>query len=650
MKHLPVFIMALLFAITINAQNAPTEFGKPDRQELLMKECPFEKSAPAMILDERGEYDFDIRGDDLVLQRRITKRFKIFTDKGLSKADVKINYRSGNRYEFVTDIAGYVYNLDDKGEVTVTKLPPENIIKKSETETTSSIVFTFPSVKPGSVFEYRYKVVKNSVYTIDPWILQHDIPTMRSTLELEPLPIMSFSPTFTIWPEYKLARKSEERPIRTMNTSNQMLRFKPVRHTYTLSNVEAFKIEPYMSGPKNYLQRLEFRLTHIGERPVFTTWKQLARDLDDDFYFGDQLKKKIEISELETALEKITDPLEKIKYIHQFVRTNFTWNEVEDFLSLNVKKINKERKGTTGDINLVLLNLLQHHGLEAYPLLCSTSDNKPVNQLYPSLEQFNTLNVIVKYGDNWYILNAADRYNPTNLIPYNIMNTRGMMLNGEEDPKWIDIWEPALIEKHSVAYMATLGEDGMIGGDAFITSSGYGKPPKIKSLEAGHEKYIEDYLKTPGMTIEDFKVKNTGVDSLDLVQQFKFSYKIKNAGDYYYFNTNMFTGLSTNPFVSDKRISDIHFAYNRRIMLNTRIVIPESFQVEELPKSIQLIMPDSSISFIRSYYQEDNVITLRQTLEFNRPQFQAEEYPDFKIFYKKMFDLLNEQIVMRKKK
>jgi hypothetical protein len=61
-------------------------------------------------------------------------------------------------------------------------------------------------------------------------------------------------------------------------------------------------------------------------------------------------------------------------------------------------------------------------------------------------------------------------------------------------------------------------------------------------------------------------------------------------------------------------------------------------------------MPDTSISFTRSYFQEGNTISLRLALEFSRPIFSADEYPEFKDFYKKMFDMLNEQVVLKRKK
>jgi hypothetical protein len=40
---------------------------------------------------------------------------------------------------------------------------------------------------------------------------------------------------------------------------------------------------------------------------------------------------------------------------------------------------------------------------------------------------------------------------------------------------------------------------------------------------------------------------------------------------------------------------------------------------------------------------------MRITLEFNRPFYTAQEYVDFKEFYKKLFDMLNEQFVIKKK-
>jgi hypothetical protein len=448
-----------------------------------------------------------------------------------------------------------------------------------------------------------------------------------------------------------LDEKEEEAPMKVLSNGSSSVRLHPVLFTYTLTDVEALKPEPFMIGMKNYIQRLEFTLSGSTDQPRYSSWRSIARNLDDDFYFGSQLKKKIEIPEMEQGLSGLSAPVERLKYIHQFVRTSFAWDGVEDYLSLNVKKINRERKGSTGDINLVLINLLRHHGIDAYPLLCSTIENGIVNPIIVDPKQFNTLYVLVKMDGKKYILNGADKYNPTHLVPYDVMNTKALMLIGEEEPRWEDIWQPTQIDKNSVAYMAQVAEDGLVSGNAYVTSGGYARAPRLKSLEAGKEQFAKKHFRSDNNTfaLTDLMVKNETADSLDLVQQFNFSLKMKTTGDYHFLNTNLFTGLEENPFLAATRISDINFRYNRKINLNARIVLPKTFIPETLPANIMLIMPDTSISFLRTYEVADNVITLRQSLEFNRPIFGADEYPEFREFYKKLFDFLNEQVVLKRK-
>ncbi|MBK7558497.1 MAG: hypothetical protein IPI54_09520 [Chitinophagaceae bacterium] len=58
---------------------------------------------------------------------------------------------------------------------------------------------------------------------------------------------------------------------------------------------------------------------------------------------------------------------------------------------------------------------------------------------------------------------------------------------------------------------------------------------------------------------------------------------------------------------------------------------------------------DNSIIFSRSVKVDGNLLNVRMTLDFKRTFYTADAYPDFKEFYKKMFDKLNEQVVIKKK-
>lgn len=60
-------------------------------------------------------------------------------------------------------------------------------------------------------------------------------------------------------------------------------------------------------------------------------------------------------------------------------------------------------------------------------------------------------------------------------------------------------------------------------------------------------------------------------------------------------------------------------------------------------------MPDTSIAITRMSAVNNNHLTLRIDLDFKKPFYTTDEYEMFREFYKKLFDLLNEQFVVRKK-
>ena len=76
--------------------------------------------------------------------------------------------------------------------------------------------------------------------------------------------------------------------------------------------------------------------------------------------------------------------------------------------------------------------------------------------------------------------------------------------------------------------------------------------------------------------------------------------------------------------------------------------IPPGYKVESLPKYANMIIADKSIQFKRILAQEDGSIQLKYEISISRTKFARSEYPALHEFYKKMYDLLNEQIVLKK--
>jgi hypothetical protein len=187
-------------------------------------------------------------------------------------------------------------------------------------------------------------------------------------------------------------------------------------------------------------------------------------------------------------------------------------------------------------------------------------------------------------------------------------------------------------------------------GHATITSRDYARTKRAPNLK-NKEEYINQFISRgkADFSIDDLKWKNENTDSLPLIQDFDFNGTVNSSGEYSYFSINMFGGFGANPFISEKRVSDVFFGTNQLHQIITSVRIPDGYVFDEMPKNIKMTLEDNSLSVSRMIAVQGNMLSSRITLEFKRPFYSPEEYADLKEFYKKMYSMLDEQIVIKKK-
>ena len=59
-------------------------------------------------------------------------------------------------------------------------------------------------------------------------------------------------------------------------------------------------------------------------------------------------------------------------------------------------------------------------------------------------------------------------------------------------------------------------------------------------------------------------------------------------------------------------------------------------------------MPDGSITFKRMAVTDNGVVAIRYSIDYKKNIYFKENYAEFYEFYKKMYEMLNEQIVLKK--
>ena len=637
----------------ILAQKDLPKFGKIDKSDLTMTNCEFDKDAVAYNLLNYGDVRY-VAGKNLFkIQTERRVRIKILKDKGLDYANIKIKFLSKSNYEDITSISGVTYNIDNSGNVTTTKLEKSSIFKKPVTNRVSEVVFTMPDVKVGSVIEYKYTDNKESYWDLDDWYFQDDIPTRQSTYRILVPSIFRFVNQVLAYQEVNVDKEdvSENLP-----TPGGIISYNSVERTYTIKNVPALRDEPFMGAAKDYLQRVIFQLSQIvypsGEvQEVMSTWPKLTKELLDDDDFGGQLKKNIRTGTLDDSLKLIKSDYKKMVAIYDYVQRNMNWNGAESlYSSSGIKSAWDKKSGSNSEINLILINLLRDAGLKAYPLLVSTKDNGTVNTLYPFLDQFNNTMACVMIGDKKYTLNAADKYNPAYLIPYDVLNNEAFIVD-DQLGGWIVLADDKGKYENVVSIFSEITPDGFMKGQATVFSYGYSKNPRVEKWKEDKKSFENYFSKSfTGLKLDTIEVENADVDTLPLRQQVKFSLPVNQSGGYEYFPLNLFQGLEKNPFIADQRSTDVDFGYKQSFQISGKIYIPDGYEFEELPKNMRMIMPDTSIDLKRLMQADSNSIDVRITVDFQKPVYSANDYPMLKEFYKKLFATLNEQVVIKKKK
>jgi hypothetical protein len=658
-KLLPALLLAFI-CFVVKAQTPaaamPTTqpFGKIDNADLEMKACDFEKDANAEVLFDKGNIYF---GADLMsITNERHRRIKVFNDHGKNEADVHIKFYTGNRLEYITGLQAQTINLVD-GKQEITKLDKKLIYTKSIDKNYSEITFTFPNVKPGSVLEYKYSFNTNSFTNFPDWEFQDHIPVRYSELYTAIPDIFYFRANSNF--SMALAKYKTTSDGRSLLEGSQSYQYTLENTLRALVNVPSLPDEPYMSSYKDNVQAIRFQLVTIKPIGGFVinhsdTWAKVGGILADDEDFGGQLKRKVNGEEaLITKAKAIKSTDERIAYLFNEVKNTMKWNGNDSWYTIDgTYRAWENKTGNATEINLILYHLLKQSGILAYPMVVSTREHGRVRPFYTSLVQFNRGVVYVPVDSaKKYVLDASGKYNMYNETPAELLNSSGLYIDKSKDLYDIITLKKAEPARESVFVNAEIKAGGKVEGTAQISSNSYNKINVADRYKTDGEKKYIDFLRHDDNNIKvtSLKFENMEVDSLPLMQNFNFTLDLAGSDEnYIYLNPNLFSGLKTNPFLSENRQTDVEFGYNRSYSINGIFKIPAGYKADALPKSASMTMPDKSFTFKRVVAEQDGSIVIRYNVYYNVPEYSKDNYPDFYAFFKKMHEMLNEVIVLKK--
>jgi hypothetical protein len=617
---------------TTNAQIS-YDFGKISMDEMNMRVYAQDSSAKAVILFNKG----DVRLDDqlnAVIKRHV--RIKFFDQTEVNEwANMTIRLsRSGSS---LSKIKGSCYNLEN-GKIVETKMNEEAIFKTKLNRYYEEVKFALPNVRAGSVIEYSY-TTRASASSLPGWQFQYSIPVIETEYEA----------SIPIYYNFRQDVLGYLRPTHKVSESGTV-------ETWTMKNVPAFKKEPIMTTVDDHISRINFYLSEVtipGQTTirVLKGWGSVVNGLMEEMDFGGQMRgsgflKKVVEAEIgdEKDAQKITEKL------YAYVKKNVEWNEYTDVIpDHNFKKVLDEKKGSSSEINLLLVTLLQKAGLNAKPVAISTRDYGAVRGFVPMLSQFNDLICSVMIGQKRMLIDATDRYLPMKFLPYRCLSEVGLLID-EKEGEWISLQSAR--SRLAVTTSVTINNNGELIGDLKINRDGIAASNGRSTIKSKGEKdYVKDLFSGKSWEIKESSYKNLETDALPLEESHAITINdhLQDAGDRIYLNPLIYGIQEENPFKSEIREYPVDFGAGFEDIIISKITIPPGYEVEELPASKALALPAGAGRFVYSSNKSGDMISITCQLIMSKTSFLPEDYPALREFYTQVVAKQTEQLVLKKK-
>lgn len=655
MRNIFIGFSALLCCfccLPAHSQEKLPDFGKIDKADLELKECSFDKNASAMNLTKTAdvEVSIDLYSGAPKVRTEYRVRIKIFDEKAFEQASISIPYLD-SRATKVTDVDAYIYNLDAQGKIVTQKLNKDQIFKQKGKgkKVYNSIRFTFPGLIRGSVVEYHYTRINKNGLSVKPWLFQDEIPTLYSKCSIN-------APSFTEFATHIVASQPVEKDSSEKTFSKSI--YNESFRSFAMRNIPAFKVESMMTSLKDNLQRVEFAvvtqgffLLGINVKISEDRWPLYNRSLLRAVYFGGQFDKTVTGTEaFVDSVAHLQDTVEKIKRVYQFVKNNITWNSEQTFYADDLNECWKDKSGSSAEMNILLLNLLRKTGVPCFPILISTRDNGLVDRSFPTVSQFNGVDILVVVDNTVFILDCTQKNLSYKTTPLNILNSEAFIID-KDNSQWILVEDKRPLMHTELTLSGLMDSTGVIKGSGRMLLTGVAKAEQLRKMQDDEKTNSKDMVDNnqSDLKIDSTTLEHDNDDSDTLIEKIKFHSPLSNTDNIYFFNPYMFTMFVKNPFKDSTRLSDIDFGCNQSYLTRFYFGVPENFSIEEVPKSTSIRMADSSIIFTREFFVSGKQIMVRNNFNINRALFSKEEYSGIKTFFDKIYALINEQVILKKK-
>ena len=657
MRSMMLLVLALACSPVLRGQTSDVKFGSPTKEELAMTSYALDESAPAVVLYKSTRTWYDVIAGDFKVYTEVKTRIKILKPEGKEYADVEIPYldnpQERSASETITGLKAWAYNLEN-GKIVKTKMESNNIAHERVDKSHMLLKFSVPQVKEGTVVEYQYKKESGYYFYIDTWVAQTDIPVAYTYYNL-------------LIPEYFLFNIDESGIVKTENkVSQESIRFidaggdalscTATRYEFEGRDLPALKSDSYVFCTLDYCKKVTAELRGLEVpgalyKNFTSTWEEIGVSLMNDEDFGKRIKRTSPIKDLlaSSGVEKETDVVKKMAGIYTALKSRLKWNGKYRLFAESASKVIKDGSGSNADLNFILISAYREAGLDARPVVMSRRSMGRLPLSHPSVNKLNTFVVGVVDGQTAHFIDASVEDGYIDVLPPTLLTEQGLLLSDDGKGNWLNL-QSLEASKANAVVEGTIAPDGTIKGTySAQLHANLAAALKGEFREADDSvKYVNKMAERDGITISEYAIDNRTAFLPMATERFSFTKKAEADGTHIYFNPLVIPVMSESPFKAVTRTLPVEYPYKYMTTIAASMQLPEGYEVEEMPKPLNITTEDKMLSVRVNYALQGTKLLVQYRFIVGKTLFLPQEYDILRQIYDSMVEKCSEMAVLKK--
>lgn len=603
------------------------EIGKIGIEELTKSNHP---DAPAVILAKISNLEIQ-ELDGFMVTHKNYVRLKIQDSSAFERANFVFDYYHKDGYERVRNIKGVITYPNGIQY----QLKNSDIDRKRIDRDWTRVSFNYPDLVEGSIIEYSYTINVSDVFPLEDFVFQYDIPVEYAEF------------TFNI-------EKVVEYDFEIINEAL----LEPIRYGFVGKNIPAIKPDALIDNLDNYKGRIITyidRINYNSDKISLTTeWEVHARNLLTFEYFGNQIGEKKFSNRLSSNFKEIIaediSNKEKILKLTKALTEKVSWNGIYDiYAEKSLDEAYIAELANSGELNLMMATLLKDAEIAFVPVLVRLRGQGNVSIKSKDLDQFTHMILLTEIDGETLFIDVQDKYKSPFMVREEALNKVGFVVL--EDPVWVKI-EPEPSKQTHVAEFV-LDNQGIKGviNSRFEGYSAYYERSNVSVDSLGN--FWERRLRTkfPRTYVSNLEYDN--MENID--EKFTSKVNIEISDAYEIFKDTLFldpvlwSNFPENPFELSERNYAVNLAYPFEESYVYTLSLPESYEIVNLPESIQVATENGDAEFRFSCDIVNGKIQLYRILKLDKSIYSADYYPALYSIFQKLDTKSKEKLILVKK-